>query len=170
MFNKRTTGRYKSYLVSLGSHWECKVSDANCQHWLYYKVYVLSPRYASKRDNSSAELCCEGWFYYWILTGGCKDSNASIEQEGYQLPGDEIDWEKEKSQPVLFLNDICLKRCWYVICVFVLFISPVCLMSSGLEIAVAIGSAKFSGALRIEANRRWIHTWDSLSPPWRRGL
>jgi hypothetical protein len=31
-------------------------------------------------------------------------------------------------------------------------------MSSGLEIAVAIGSAKFSGALRIEANRRWIHT------------
>uniref|UniRef100_A0A8C0XR51 Uncharacterized protein n=1 Tax=Castor canadensis TaxID=51338 RepID=A0A8C0XR51_CASCN len=39
---------------------------------------------------------------------------AAIESVRYQMQIvniDEIDWEKEKSQPVLFLNDICLKRC-----------------------------------------------------------
>uniref|UniRef100_H2ZXD2 Zinc finger MYND-type containing 11 n=1 Tax=Latimeria chalumnae TaxID=7897 RepID=H2ZXD2_LATCH len=55
------------------------------------RVHGMHP----KDTNRQLGLAVKDGLIVETLTVGCKGSKAGIEQEGYWLPGDEIDWESE---------------------------------------------------------------------------
>ncbi|MBN3293289.1 ZMY11 protein, partial [Polypterus senegalus] len=56
------------------------------------RVFGMHP----KETTRQLSLAVKDGLVVETLTVGCKGSKAGIEQEGYWLPGDEIDWETEK--------------------------------------------------------------------------
>lgn len=55
------------------------------------RVHGMHP----KETTRQLSLAVKDGLIVETLTVGCKGSKAGIEQEGYWLPGDEIDWETE---------------------------------------------------------------------------
>ncbi|KAG8138782.1 hypothetical protein E2320_001575, partial [Naja naja] len=55
------------------------------------RVHGMHP----KETTRQLSLAVKDGLVVETLTVGCKGSKAGIEQEGYWLPGDEIDWETE---------------------------------------------------------------------------
>ncbi|XP_009212117.1 zinc finger MYND domain-containing protein 11 isoform X3 [Papio anubis] len=60
-------------------------------NWYMSRVHGMHP----KETTRQLSLAVKDGLIVETLTVGCKGSKAGIEQEGYWLPGDEIDWETE---------------------------------------------------------------------------